>query len=102
MLHKWKDFVWTEECDRAFEELKKYLAHALTYPDLKKKRSCMPMHVTFMTYAINLVLVRTEEGMKKPIYYVSKSHQEAETQFLPLKKVILVIIHAMKKLPDCF
>ncbi|XP_075651109.1 uncharacterized protein LOC142621663 [Castanea sativa] len=27
LLHKWKDFTWFEECDRAFEELKAYLAH---------------------------------------------------------------------------
>ena len=43
LLHKWKDFSWTEECDRAFKELKNYLAHPLTYPYLKKKRSCKPM-----------------------------------------------------------
>ena len=27
LLHKWKDFAWTEECDRAFKDLKAYLAH---------------------------------------------------------------------------
>ena len=27
LLHKWKDFSWSEECDKAFEELKAYLAH---------------------------------------------------------------------------
>ena len=27
LLHKWKDFTWSEECDKAFEDLKAYLAH---------------------------------------------------------------------------
>ena len=29
LLHKWKDFSWTEECDRAFRELKEYLSNLL-------------------------------------------------------------------------
>ena len=40
--------------------------------------------------------------MQKPVYYVSKSLQEVKTHFLPLEKVILAIIHAMKKLPHYF
>jgi len=27
LLHKWKDFTWSKECDKAFEDLKAYLAH---------------------------------------------------------------------------
>ena len=27
LLHKWKDFTWSEEYDKAFEDLKAYLAH---------------------------------------------------------------------------
>ena len=27
LLHKWKNFEWTEECVVAFEELKRYLSH---------------------------------------------------------------------------
>ena len=30
-LHKWKDFQWTEECVLAFEELKQYLSHPLSF-----------------------------------------------------------------------
>lgn len=32
-----------------------------------------------------------------PVYYVSKSLQEAETRYLPLEKANLAIIHAMRK-----
>jgi len=27
LLHKWKDFTWTKECDKAFKDLKAYMAH---------------------------------------------------------------------------
>ena len=37
LLHKWKDFSWSKECDRAFEELKKYLAHLPILSRLKRE-----------------------------------------------------------------
>ena len=49
-----------------------------------------------------LVLIQIDEGVQKPVYYVSKSLQEAETHYLPLEKAILAIIHATKKLSHYF
>ena len=43
-----------------------------------------------------------EDGLQKPVYYVSKSLQEAEIRYLPLEKAILAIVQAMRKLPHYF
>ena len=51
---------------------------------------------------MGLVLTQVDEGVKKSVYYVSKSLQEAEVRYLPLKKAILAIIHATKRLPHYF
>lgn len=101
LLHKWKYFIWTKECDKAFEELKKYLGHP---PILSRpgKEEIFYAYVAITTHAVSLVLVWTVEGAQKPIYYVSKSLQEAETRYLPLEKVILAIIHATKSCPTTF
>lgn len=40
--------------------------------------------------------------MQKPIYYVSKSLQEVETQYLLFEKAVLATIHATRKLPLYF
>ena len=100
-MHKWKDFTRTEECDRAFEELKNYLAHPsiLSKPE---KEKVLYAYVAIMAHVVSLVLICTEEGVQKPIYYVSKSFQEGETWYLPLEKAILAIIHTTKKLPHYF
>lgn len=37
LLHKWQDFTWSEECDRAFAELKVYLAHPSVLSKLEKE-----------------------------------------------------------------
>lgn len=56
MLHKWKDFAWIEECDKAFEELKKYLGHPpiLSRPE---KEEIFYAYVAATTYVVSLVLV---------------------------------------------
>lgn len=43
LLHKWKNFEWTEECVAAFEELKHYVSHPpiLSYPNLRGRKCCM-------------------------------------------------------------
>lgn len=78
LLHKWKNFVWTEECNKAFTELNKYWAHPpiLSRP---KKEEVLYAYATITAHVVNLVQVQTEEGVQKPIYYVSESFPEAET-----------------------
>ena len=101
LLHKWKGFEWTEECNLAFEELKDYLSRPpiLSWP---KKEEVLFAYITVTCYVVSLVLVRMEDGLQKPVYYVSKSLQEAEIRYLPLEKAILAIVQAMRKLSHYF
>ena len=48
------------------------------------------------------MLIRVDNGIKRPVYYVSKSLNEAEVRYLPLEKAILVVVHATRKLPHYF
>ena len=53
-------------------------------------------------YAISFVLIRVDSGIQQPVYYVSKSLNEAEVRYLPLEKAILAVVHATRKLPHYF
>ncbi|XP_075633775.1 uncharacterized protein LOC142606280 [Castanea sativa] len=90
LLHKWKDFQWTEECALAFEDLKRYLASPpiLSRPE---KEEVLYAYLAITDYAISLVLGRNDDGIQKHVYYVSKSLQEAEMHYLPLEKAVLAI-----------
>ena len=44
--------------------------------------------------AISLVLIQVDSGVQMPVYYMSKSLQEAEVRYLPLEKAILAVMHA--------
>ncbi|XP_030959187.1 uncharacterized protein LOC115981150 [Quercus lobata] len=59
-------------------------------------------YIAVASHAVSLVLIREENGMQRPVYYMSKSLHEAETRYLPIEKAILAIIQATGKLPHYF
>ena len=59
-------------------------------------------YIVVASHAVSLVLVRDENRVKRPIYYMSKSLHEVDIRYLPLEKAILAIVHATWKLPHYF
>ena len=54
------------------------------------------------SHAVSLVLVRVDNGVQRPVYYVSKLLHEVDVHYLPLEKAILSVVHATRKLPHYF
>ena len=63
------------------------------------KEEVLYAYLAVTDYVVSIVLVRNEDGVQRPIYYINKSLQEAETCYLLLEKAVLAIMHATKKLP---
>ena len=59
-------------------------------------------YIAVAFYAISFVLIRVDSSIQRPVYYVSKSLNEAEVRYLPLEKAILAVMHATRKLPHYF
>ena len=59
-------------------------------------------YIAVAPHAVSLVLIRDDNGIQRPVYYVSKSLHEAEVRYLPLEKAILAMVHATRKLPHYF
>lgn len=76
-----KKFEWTEECEKAFQQLKRYLA---TPPVLAKPVEGDPLflYIAVSVTAVSGVLIREESSEQNPIFYVSKSLLDAETRYL--------------------
>ena len=100
-MNKWKGFEWTEERVLAFQQLKEYLSRP---PIMSKPKmdEVLFANIAVASHAVSLVLVRVDNGVQKPVYYVSKSLYEAEVYYLPLEKAILAVVHATCKLPHYF
>ena len=58
--------------------------------------------VLFAYIVVSLVLIRIDNGVQRPVYHVSKLLHEVEVHYLLLEKVILVVVHATRKLPHYF
>ena len=61
-----KSFEWTDECQKAFEDLKKYL---LSPPLLSpsKLREELYLYIAVSQAAFSVALVREEEGTQRPV-----------------------------------
>ena len=59
-------------------------------------------YIAMVPHAVSLVLIRVDNNVQMPVYYVSKSLHEAEVRYLPLENAILVVVHATHKLPHYF
>ena len=59
-------------------------------------------YIVVASHAVSLVLIRIDNGIQQPVYYMSKSLHEAEIRYLPLEKAILAVVHGTRKLPHYF
>ena len=97
MLKGSKRFEWIDKCKQAFQAVKKHLGHP---PLLSKpvKGEKLYLYLIVSEEAVNAALVKEEEKVQWPIYFVSKSLLNEETKYLKLEKLALVIVVASKKL----
>ena len=90
-------FKWSEECQKAFDELIKLLSNTpiLAFPDFSKK-----FHLT--TDASNLgigaVLSQIDDmGRENVIFYASRSLNKAERNYSTIEREFLGIVYAVEK-----
>ena len=67
-----KSFEWMDECQKAFEELKKYLSSPLLLNPSKPGEE-LYLYLAILQAAVSATLIREEDGCKKPIYFISRA-----------------------------
>ena len=72
-----------DECQQVFIELKLYLSQAPILSRLVPEET-LYMYLAVTDHAVSAVLLRLDQGVQKPIFYVSKTLMEAETHYLML------------------
>ncbi|KAK3025694.1 hypothetical protein RJ639_041699 [Escallonia herrerae] len=100
-IRKAKDFEWTEECQKSFEELKRYLSSPslLTKPVTGED---LFLYLSISEVAVSTVLIREEEGKQRHVYYISKVLQDVETRYPRIDKVALALVTSARKLRPYF
>ena len=93
---------WNEECDRAFTQIKQYLAEPpiLASPDTEKT---LFIYLTVSDTAVSAALFKENEDEKqRPVFFVSKSLADSETRYNHLEQATLALRIAAKKLHPYF
>jgi len=97
------EYHWDDDCQKAFEDLKKYL---LSPPVLKPPAKDKPLilYVSATESAIGIVLGQHDETSRKEnaIYYLSKSLLPYERKYSSIEKTCLAVVWAAQKLRHYF
>jgi hypothetical protein len=96
-----KAFEWSNECEEAFTQLKKYLTStpllSCTVPG-----EVLHLYLAVSPTAISAALIREDKGVQKPVYFVSKSLHGAEERYPQIEKLAFALIMASRKLRPYF
>ncbi|CAA0842863.1 Unknown protein, partial [Striga hermonthica] len=100
-LKKSSKFQWTEEAQKAFEELQGTLANL---PLLAKPihGEELVLYISVGESAVSSVLLREEGVAQFPIYYVSRVMQGAELRYSEIEKCALAVVVTVRKLRPYF
>uniref|UniRef100_A0A2N9FF19 Integrase catalytic domain-containing protein n=1 Tax=Fagus sylvatica TaxID=28930 RepID=A0A2N9FF19_FAGSY len=96
-----KAFIWTDECQKSFEELKRYL----TSPPLlspSQQGEALSLYLAVSPTAVSSALIREDGGTQLPVYYTSKAFQGAEERYPAMEKLALALVIAARKLRPYF
>uniref|UniRef100_A0A2N9IUA0 Uncharacterized protein n=1 Tax=Fagus sylvatica TaxID=28930 RepID=A0A2N9IUA0_FAGSY len=96
-----KAFEWTDECQQAFEELKRYLTEPPLLSPSKQGKE-LYLYLAVSPTAVSSALIREEERRQMPIYYTSKALRGAEERYPPMEKLAFALVTAARKLRPYF
>nr|GEY10011.1 reverse transcriptase domain-containing protein [Tanacetum cinerariifolium] len=96
LLEKNTPFVFSEDCIKAFQTLKKKLTEA---PILIAPNWDLPFELMYdaSDFAIGAVLGQRHEKHFKPIHYASKTMNDAESNYTMTEKDMLAVVYAFEK-----
>ena len=96
-----KAFVWTKECETAFQELKHYLSNPPLL-SLSKEGEDLFLYLVVSVTAVSAALVREENKIQLPVYYISQVFQRAKARYPKIEKITFTLIVASRKLRPYF
>ena len=90
-------FTWTDECEAAFQEFKRYLSNPpLLSPSKEGENLYLYLAVSATTE--NADLIREKDKKQLPVYYVTQAFQGAEAKYPRIEKIAFALIIASRKL----
>ncbi|RYR34843.1 hypothetical protein Ahy_A10g049885 [Arachis hypogaea] len=102
LMKKGTPFKWETECEEAFQHFKRVLAEP---PILAKPQTgeTLYLYLSITVEALAAALIREDEKKEqKPVYFISKVLQDAETRYSRLEKLAFALFTASRRLRQYF
>ncbi|GJU36442.1 reverse transcriptase domain-containing protein [Tanacetum coccineum] len=98
---KKSDFLWTEEAEAAFRQMKEHIAKLpmLTAPEEQEE---LIIYLAASKEAVSVVLMTEREARQMPIYFVSRALRGPKVNYTSMEKLVLALVHASKRLKRYF
>ena len=95
-------FARTDECEAAFQELKRYLSNPPLLSPSKGGGGNLYLYFTISTTVVSAALICEEAKKQLPVYYVSQAFSEVESNYPRIEKIVFALIVASRKLRQYF
>ena len=93
---------WNEECDRAFTQIKQYLAEPPILASLDIGET-LCVYLAVSDTAVSVALFKeNEDGNQIPVFFINKSLADVETRYSHIEQATLALQIAAKKLRPYF
>nr|XP_009388363.1 PREDICTED: uncharacterized protein LOC103975179 [Musa acuminata subsp. malaccensis] len=96
-----KNFRWTAECERAFEQMKLHLASLPRLASISPGEK-LGLYLAVSRHAVSSVLVKEISGDQLPVYYVSHMLSGPEERYPPIEKLAVALVLSARKLRPYF
>ncbi|KAM2222381.1 hypothetical protein ACFXTI_016544 [Malus domestica] len=96
-----KYITWTDECAKAFKNLKYYMSKAL-FLSKPEVGDTLIIYLSILASAVSSVLIQNNGNVERPVYYASKALQDAETRYSNIEKLALALVMSAQKLRPYF
>ena len=94
-------FIWDEQCEKAFVDLKAYLSSPLLLVSPEAGEKLYLYLATFEETLATVLIKKTLKG-QLPIYYVNKALHDSELNYSKIEKLAYSLLTASRKLRQYF
>ncbi|GJZ19671.1 reverse transcriptase domain-containing protein [Tanacetum coccineum] len=103
---KKSDFLWTEEAEAAFKQMKEaaFKLHSKLLPMLTalEEQEELIVYLAASKEAVSAVLMTKREARQMPIYFVNRALRGPKVNYTVMEKLVLALVHASKRLRRYF
>ena len=90
-------FTWTDECEAAFQDFKRYLSNPPLLSPSKEGEN-LYLYLAVSATTVNVDLIREKDKKQLPVYYVTQAFQGVEAKYPRIEKIAFALIVASRKL----